>query len=704
MHSPTTTNHTHRHEQQSQDRQERQQAVHNLRRNRFKSIKLMEEDAHKLRSALKAMKPSFDTHNQLILPNGDVYTGEWRRGVPHGHGELLKKENGNRYVGEWNEGHWHGHGTLYDAANTERYRGEWVDGQRHGYGVHNDGHGGTYKGRWMNNRMCGNGRLHFRDGSVYDGEFADNILHGNGKFSYFNGDTYEGEWREGMQWGRGLLEFAESSDFYDGEWVMDNKEGYGRYVSADFTYVGEWKKDTMQGKGTYTYASGDCYEGEWHNNVEHGKGKHYFADGGFYEGDWAHGQRTGWGVYQHSDKESYKGEWANNCRHGSGIYKYASGASYSGEWENDLQHGNGVYTYATGKQALVVFHLGKLISKTPINPKQYPDRQHRHTETSPSKQHHSHSHHQPAVTFQQTNQHDGDDLTSLDHSIDDFNTSLTRHNSTRVWDPKTQVRRPRAGSVSMRRNMHLFLDTKALEQANLGQISRLTGVPTPASVRAPELQPTASMANLKHEDNGTAAGEPHGGESIQPTKPPNSHKPSKHEPVFIPNPPASTKSSSSNGSSRKPVNRRQGIITSESNNFIPNAPVPRRTRRRSTLVVEEDLDGGAWRLKLNSNSQASAVPKHVHEWHTATYEPQTPSPISSPRRPLVSFDPSPPQTTVLYHKTQPRNSPAAKSDSSGSDFYHSPNFGSPDSLTDDTLLSLLPVQRFVSHSSPPFHR
>jgi hypothetical protein len=52
-------------------------------------------------------------------------------------------------------------------------------------------------------------------------------------------------------------------DFYEGQYVDDLKEGYGRYIwwSGNY-YEGEWKNDCMEGKGKKVYLNGNYYEGE----------------------------------------------------------------------------------------------------------------------------------------------------------------------------------------------------------------------------------------------------------------------------------------------------------------------------------------------------------------------------------------------------------------------------------------------------------
>lgn len=58
---------------------------------------------------------------KALLPNGDIYVGEYRDGFRHGKGVYVFK-NGARYNGEWRHGHKYGQGTFWYPDGT-RYEG-----------------------------------------------------------------------------------------------------------------------------------------------------------------------------------------------------------------------------------------------------------------------------------------------------------------------------------------------------------------------------------------------------------------------------------------------------------------------------------------------------------------------------------------------------------------------------------------------------
>lgn len=52
---------------------------------------------------------------------------------------------------------------------------------------------------------------------------------------------------------------------YEGEMVLEYRDGYGRLVfSNKGVYEGTWKMNKMHGKGTLYYPNGEvAYEGDW---------------------------------------------------------------------------------------------------------------------------------------------------------------------------------------------------------------------------------------------------------------------------------------------------------------------------------------------------------------------------------------------------------------------------------------------------------
>jgi hypothetical protein len=117
-----------------------------------------------------------EASSKLTLPDGTVYTGTLRDGVPDGHGYFLYP-NGNQYEGEVRMGRRDGTGEMAYARGDD-YKGEWKNGKRDGTGVLVYMLGGRYEGPWKNDKPCGQGKLVFagtpgREAAVVDGRLPE---------------------------------------------------------------------------------------------------------------------------------------------------------------------------------------------------------------------------------------------------------------------------------------------------------------------------------------------------------------------------------------------------------------------------------------------------------------------------------------------------------------------------------------------------
>jgi hypothetical protein len=80
------------------------------------------------------------------MPDGDVYEGEFVKGLKNGHGTEWFK-NGDKYCGEYVNSKFHGKGILfyilgvYGWKNGSKYDGDFVNGIRCGKGKWSSGEG-----------------------------------------------------------------------------------------------------------------------------------------------------------------------------------------------------------------------------------------------------------------------------------------------------------------------------------------------------------------------------------------------------------------------------------------------------------------------------------------------------------------------------------------------------------------------------------
>lgn len=177
--------------------------------------------------ALKKKKKLLNGANiKFTFPSGATYEGSFKDGKIEGYGVYTYAQTGDVYAGEWKADLKHGHGS-YKFANGDRYVGQWYMGNKHG-----------------------KGQFAFVNGDEYVGSWRDNQMNGYGIFQIVeNGDRYEGYWKGGLRQGRGTLRHG-NGDVYDGEWDGGQEQGLGVfYQSNGDLYCGEWKNAAMDGKG-----------------------------------------------------------------------------------------------------------------------------------------------------------------------------------------------------------------------------------------------------------------------------------------------------------------------------------------------------------------------------------------------------------------------------------------------------------------------
>ena len=84
---------------------------------------------------------------QATFDNGDVYNGEWHKGLREGYGEI-KYANGDEYKGEWKADKRTGKG-IYFKGPYDYVEGDFVDGKPHGLAIRYVNGARAYNGRWV---------------------------------------------------------------------------------------------------------------------------------------------------------------------------------------------------------------------------------------------------------------------------------------------------------------------------------------------------------------------------------------------------------------------------------------------------------------------------------------------------------------------------------------------------------------------------
>jgi len=104
-------------------------------------------------------------------------------------------------------------------------------------------------------------------------------LHAN--YSY----TYYGQWLNNQKHGYGKFVHHLNKYIYEGEFFQNKKNGHGRLTicfnngSMQRYYIGQWKNNQMNGYGTLYFNELAYYEGEFLNNKRCGWGRMYYENG-----------------------------------------------------------------------------------------------------------------------------------------------------------------------------------------------------------------------------------------------------------------------------------------------------------------------------------------------------------------------------------------------------------------------------------------
>ncbi|KAL4467009.1 hypothetical protein ABPG74_010606 [Tetrahymena malaccensis] len=154
--------------------------------------------------------------------NGDVYDGEYDKGLKHGKGvyEYVSKQEGvpnNVYKGEFQNNLKNGIGVMtyyLPEEKKEEYYGQWKNDKKDGEGRYTYANGDVYSGQWQNGKKHGEGTYVFAKTQMrLKGEFHENKLL-NGQWIYPNGTIYRGKFENNKPVGEGLWTFANHNEVF----------------------------------------------------------------------------------------------------------------------------------------------------------------------------------------------------------------------------------------------------------------------------------------------------------------------------------------------------------------------------------------------------------------------------------------------------------------------------------------------------------
>ncbi|CAG5135905.1 unnamed protein product [Candidula unifasciata] len=211
-----------------------------------------------------------DDSNKIEQERREAYIGEKQNHLRDGYGTYIYKNSFFRYEGQWLKGIKHGHGKLVMKDGTY-YEGQFVKGEINGNGYKYSAHAQTkYTGQFLYGEMHGDGSMIYKNGSVYDGQWYRNKRHGFGTLNTRRTDEVV------VQFIFADSEEANSYDYtyhnlsngdrYEGQWVMDKRQGHGELMCSDGTsYNGQFMNNFFHGEGMMRHASGIYYSGLWIN-------------------------------------------------------------------------------------------------------------------------------------------------------------------------------------------------------------------------------------------------------------------------------------------------------------------------------------------------------------------------------------------------------------------------------------------------------
>ena len=177
--------------------------------------------------------------------------------------------------------------------NGEKKVGTWNYNKFEGWNYYIDINGTLYIGLVENNKLNGKGEKYNLDDEIYEGDFLDNLEEGFGK-EITNIFEYEGEFKKGKKEGKGKIIYKQNGDWYEGDFSKNNFNGNGHYFwkKTEYEYIGNYVNGVMEGKGIFKYGDKAIYKGEFKNGKKEGKGEWTTKNNkiiGNFENDLPHG-------------------------------------------------------------------------------------------------------------------------------------------------------------------------------------------------------------------------------------------------------------------------------------------------------------------------------------------------------------------------------------------------------------------------------
>ncbi|SBT75735.1 conserved Plasmodium protein, unknown function [Plasmodium ovale] len=144
------------------------------------------------------------------------------------------------------------HETKVRYKNGDEFVGTLDNGQKK-YGKYFYVNQSLYEGSYEKEKKEGFGKLTKNNKEFYYGNFKNGKKKGLGFQKYPNGDFYYGEWKNNKKDGRGIYFFAETKEYYCGEWSKGNFTNGEWALSGEVKYVGTFFRNKPKHKGNFYF-------------------------------------------------------------------------------------------------------------------------------------------------------------------------------------------------------------------------------------------------------------------------------------------------------------------------------------------------------------------------------------------------------------------------------------------------------------------
>lgn len=157
--------------------------------------------------------------------------------------------------------------------NGNIYDGEWKKGLMHGKGRMTFNNGSVYEGEWEYNLMHGKGVCAYENGDIYEGEFKNSTKYGKGVYTYTDGGVHDGEYVNELKHGKGVYIYPNGGDVLKCEWKDNKRHGNSTLTLKNGTVTEiNYVNGKREGPFIIKYNDGSVYEGVFKNNLHcHGE-------------------------------------------------------------------------------------------------------------------------------------------------------------------------------------------------------------------------------------------------------------------------------------------------------------------------------------------------------------------------------------------------------------------------------------------------